>query len=250
MNRIASAFQKKPALIAYLMAGYPTIDDSVDCIAAAIDSGADIIELGIPFSDPVADGKAIQAAGERALLNGMTLARSLDIVSRIRSKFDATPILMMSYLNPLYRYGVDRFLRDASEIDGLIIPDLVPDEGEEIKRQAAAHDRALVFLAAPNASQARLERVANESTGFIYALGLEGVTGERSSLSTSVKPFVERVRMTKTTKPIAVGFGVSKREHVIELGQIADGIIVGSALVRRAGESSKAVGDFVRELKG
>lgn len=254
---VEGAFAKKPALIPYLVAGYPDLDRSRDCIRAAIEAGADMIEVGVPFSDPVADGKVIQAAGEVALANGMTLRGAIDLVAGLRRE-TATPMLLMSYFNPIYSMGVGRFIDAAvaAGVDGAIIPDLIPDEAWGVIQAARKRDFALVFLAAPNAPESRLAQIASASSGFIYGLGLEGVTGERKELNDSLAPFIARLRAAvrsvpdRAAKAIAVGFGVSNREHFAAIGAMADGVIVGSAVVRRSSESPAAVGRFLRELRG
>lgn len=256
---VESAFDRGKALIAYLVAGHPSIAASRECVAAACESGADLVEVGVPFSDPIADGKVIQAAGEVALKNGMTLRRAIEMVSDLRARL-ATPMVIMSYCNPILRMGAGgaRFIDEARSagVDGMIVPDMIPDEATEMTATAAERAFAFVPLAAPNARDERLERICRCATGFVYAVGLEGVTGERDRLQDSIGPFLdrlrraeERVRGSGRRKSIAVGFGISSSNHVRALAPKADGVIVGSAVVRRAAESPEAVGRFIRELK-
>ncbi len=244
------------ALVAYLTAGFPDRATGRACVVAAIEAGADVIELGVPFSDPIADGPVIQAAGDAALKGGMTFRGALQLVADLRQTYD-TPVLLMTYLNPVRSLGEGAALDAvaASGADGLIIPDLIPDEGEALRNEAHARGLALVFLAAPNSAAERLERVAAASTGFLYAVGLEGVTGERDQLAPGLGDHLARVRAAVAVAhpsgdlPIAVGFGVSRPEHVRALGTMADGIIVGSAVVRRMSEGAASVGAFLRSLK-
>lgn len=261
LRAIAGAFQRAHAeghrvLIPYLTAGYPSREASVRCIEACIAAGADILEIGVPFSDPIADGRVIQAASDAALKQGMTLRRVLDLVRDLRMRH-ATPILLMTYLNPIRAMGesaaLDAFVEAG--VDGLIVPDLVPDEGESLRVAAAARGVALVFLASSNAKDERLKLVAGATSGFLYALGLEGVTGEREQVAPGLEKFLARLRVAVAAArpdgdlPIAIGFGVSKPEHAAALGRLADGVIVGSAVVRRMAEGPDAVGNFVRSLK-
>lgn len=252
---IEAAFAgKRCALIGYLMAGYPDERRFLDCARAALDAGVDMLEVGVPFSDPIADGKVIQAASDAALRNGVTLRKVLAMVTELR-RTHAQPILLMSYLNPVRAYGIEAFLKSAHEagVDGAILPDLIPDEAAALRSACGKAAFALVNLAAPNATDERLARVLKETTGFLYALGLEGVTGERDTLSPALDGFLKRLHaarsaVTPATK-IAVGFGLSRPEHVALLAGRVDGVIVGSALVRRAAESAQSVASFVAGLR-
>ncbi len=233
-GRIASLFTRKKqegrgAFIAYLTAGDPSPDCLMDLVLALERGGADLIELGVPFSDPIADGPVIQRASERALRAGMTLPKLLEIVRRIREKSEV-PLLLFSYLNPLLRYGFDRLANDAREagIDGVLLTDLSVEEADEPVRRLRETGLDTVFLAAPTSTDRRLGLVAEHSSGFIYLVSRTGVTGEQASVSAGVLPLVERTRR-HTELPLAVGFGISTPEQV---AQIADGVVVGSAIVK------------------
>jgi tryptophan synthase alpha chain len=258
VSRIASTFarlrpQQRLALIAYLTVGYPRIDDTPSLVEAAAQSGADAIELGIPFSDPLADGRTIQAASQVALAGGVTVARSLDAAKMARRKTDV-PLLFMTYLNPILAYGLERFCRAASEagVDGLIVPDLPPSESAELRRAADAHGIDLVFFVAPTSSVAGIAAACQAATGFIYCIAVTGVTGARAQLDPAVLPMIETVRR-HTQLPIVVGFGISKPEHLEALTGKADGVIVASALLdaigRAPGDPVTAVRRFLNDLR-
>jgi tryptophan synthase alpha chain len=236
VSRIAATFarlrpQQRLALIAYLTVGYPRPDDTPSLVEAAAQSGADAIELGIPFSDPLADGRTIQAASQVALAGGMTVARALVAAKSARRKTDV-PLLFMTYLNPILAYGLERFCRAASDagVDGLIVPDLPPTESDELRRAADASRIDLVFFVAPTSSEAGIAAACRAATGFIYCIAVTGVTGARAQLDPAVLPLIETVRR-HTKLPIVVGFGISKPEHLEALAGKADGVIVASALL-------------------
>lgn len=237
MNRIRDTFTEldrrgERALIAYLMAGDP--DPALTPrIARAVARHADILELGIPFSDPIADGPTIQAAGNRALHAGMRPAHIFGIIAAIRAE-TAIPIVVMSYYNPLLRFGLDRFLEQlaAAGGDGLIVPDLPLEEAADLRSAAERHGVDVILLIAPTTPAARIEQICAASSGFVYLVSLLGVTGARLSVSAEVKPLVERVAQCRRDLPLAVGFGISKPEHVREIvASGAQGVIVGSAVV-------------------
>jgi len=237
MTRIAGLFdclrrEGRKGLIAYLTAGDPTPERTPALVEALLRGGADLIELGVPFSDPIADGPVIQRAGERALEAGTTLATVLDIASQIRERTPA-PLLLFTYLNPVMRYGLERLARDAvgCGIDGCLLTDASVEEAHEYA--GAMHGQGLdtVFLAAPTSTPRRQKLVAQYSTGFVYLVSRTGVTGERESLSDAVAPLVRSMRSI-TDLPLAVGFGISKPEHVAELGRQVEAVVVGSAFVR------------------
>ena len=239
-------------LIPYLTLGYPTPERSIALVEAAVDGGADIVELGIPFSDPLADGPVIQRATHAALEAGATVERCLEWAGRLRNAHPEPPFLFMGYLNPILAFGAERFCqscRDAG-VDGLIVPDLPPDEADEIERHCRAAGIALVFLAAPNTPEARLRTICEHSSGYIYLVSLTGTTGARDQLPTGLTDFVARVRAL-TAKPLAVGFGIAKPEHAAQVARIADGAIVGSAVVDRCtgAEAEMEVRRFVEELR-
>ncbi|HPT28453.1 MAG TPA: tryptophan synthase subunit alpha [Bryobacteraceae bacterium] len=260
-HRIAAAFadakaQQRPALVAYLTAGDPSPAKSASLALALARGGADVLELGVPFSDPVADGPVIQHASDRALHAGTNVHRVLEIAAEVRSK-SQMPIVLFSYLNPLMRYGFEALARDAQAagIDGCLLTDLSVEEaaGPVSKLRAAGLDT--VFLAAPTSTERRLKLVSELSDGFVYVVSRAGVTGERDDVAASAESLVRALRQL-TTKPLAVGFGVSKPEHVTAIGAYADGVIVGSAImhiVERYGGSSdleQRLEDFMRSLSG
>jgi tryptophan synthase alpha chain len=236
-TRIAQLFdrlraEKRPALIAYIVAGDPAPAATAGLVAALERGGADLIELGVPFSDPIADGPVIQRGSERALKAGTKLTTVLDIAKQIRKQSEI-PLLLFTYLNPVLRYGLEPLARAAvaSGIDGCLLTDLSVEEAEpyiQVMRHAGLDT---IFLAAPTSSRRRLELVAKYSTGFVYLVSRTGVTGERTSVSGAVAPLVTAMRAV-TTLPLAVGFGVSTADHVRSIGAVADGVVVGSAFER------------------
>jgi tryptophan synthase alpha chain len=261
MSRIASLFERtraegRPALIAYLTAGDPHPSRTPSLVAALERGGADLIELGVPFSDPVADGPVIQRASERALRAGTTLRRVTEAAAEIR-KASQIPLLLFTYMNPPLRYGFEALARDAAAagIDGCLLTDLSVEEAAPYV--AASRDAGLdtVFLAAPTSTDHRLRLVAQYSSGFIYLVSRTGVTGEQSSVSQSAAELVARTRGVSDL-PLAVGFGISTASQVAEVGALADGVVVGSAIVRTIEEAGSApdleerVESFVRSLSG
>ena len=233
MTRISSAFQKgRKVLVAYLTAGDPSLEKTAEYIATLERAGVDLIELGVPFSDPIADGPVIQAASQRALDSGTTLAGVLDIARTIR-KNSEIPLLLFTYMNPVVRYGFEALARDAKKagIDGCLMTDLSVEEAGDYVGVMRAADLDTVFLAAPTSTERRLELVAKYSTGFIYVVSRTGVTGERDSLAGSAAPLLENLRR-KTKLPLAVGFGIANGAQAREAGKLADGVVVGSAIVR------------------
>lgn len=257
MNRIDVKFRelkrsKKKAFIAFITAGYPSLAATGKLICELERSGVDIIELGVPFSDPLADGTTIQRASERSLKNG---TRLLDIICLTKSirRTCKIPIVLMSYFNPIYAYGLKRFVKDAhnSGVDGVIISDMPPEESGELSGYAAQYDFAMIFLAAPTSTAKRLALIAKASKGFIYYVSLTGVTGARKELPKDIAAGLRRIK-TLTRKPLCVGFGISTPKQAEALSKIADGIIVGSAIVKviEANIGSKnlvsRVGKFVK----
>lgn len=260
MTRIGCLFEDlkktgRKGLIAYLTVGDPSPDRTPALVEALVRGGADLIELGVPFSDPIADGPVIQAAGERALKAGTTLARVLQVAAEIRQT-SQVPLLLFTYLNPVVSYGLERLACDAAAagIDGCLLIDASVEEAQEYVAAMHRHGLDTVFLAAPTSTERRLKLVAQYSTGFVYLVSRTGVTGERESLSNAVAPLVAAVRAV-TDLPLAVGFGVSKPEHVAELSPLVEAVVVGSAIVRlierNAGNASLEIQleSFVRELK-
>lgn len=257
MNRIDAKFNelketRRAALMPYLPLGYPTLDISRELIRAAAGAGADVIELGVPFSDPLADGPIIQRATQVALENGMTLARCLAMVRAARADGVDIPLVLMGYYNPILRYGVERFVQDAcaAGADGVIVPDLPVEEADELRQTAAAYDFATTFLAAPTSTDERLRKIGDATRGFLYLVSLTGVTGMRTSLAEGLAEFVQRTRHA-TDKPLCVGFGISNAENARAVAELADGVIVGTALVARISDPANAVENarqFVGEL--
>ena len=259
-TRIARMFEglhrdARKGLIAYITAGDPSPDRTPALVEALERGGADLIELGVPFSDPIADGPVIQRAGERALRAGTTLPKVLEIASRIREKSEI-PLLLFTYLNPVVRYGLEKLAADAVAhgIDGCLLIDASVEEAGDYVKVMRSHGLDTVFLAAPTSTERRLRLVAEYSTGFVYLVSRTGVTGERDSLSEAVTPLIKAVRKV-TDLPLAVGFGISRPEHAAELGRQVEAVVVGSAIVhlieRNAGNPSLEIQleSFARELK-
>ena len=249
----AAKKQDRAALMPYFTLGYPDPATSVAIVKAIAGAGADLIELGVPFSDPLADGPTIQHSTQVALAHGVSAAYCLGMVSRLRADGVTQPLMLMGYINPILAYGAARFVADAAQFgaDGFILPDLPPEEAGDIEAACQAHNRALVYLLAPTSPQERVELLANRSTGFLYLVSLVGVTGARESVSSQLGDFVRRVRAVAHT-PLAVGFGISTPEQARAVGQLADGVIVGSALIRAAKEADdppQAAAAFVHSLR-
>lgn len=255
-TRIADVFETKkpggPAFIPFLMAGDPDPARSVKVITAVAEAGADIIELGVPFSDPVADGPTIQRAAERALAHNVQLADVLELVRQVRALGVQTPILLFTYLNPLYQMGFDVFARAAVQagVDGVLVVDLPPEEATEFCAVMDAAGLARVFLASPTTSDARLKQIAVCSTGFVYYVSRAGVTGAQADLPPDLIARIAHVRGV-VQKPVCVGFGISTPEQAHALAPYADGIVVGSALVAEIGANRtlSELGAFCRALK-
>jgi len=247
------SFYKKPALVVYVTCGDPDLATTRTIVLSAIAAGADVIELGVPFSDPVADGPVIQRASERALQQGTTLAQVLTLAADVRQHAQSTGMIVFSYLNPILRMGMEKFCRVARHagVDGALLTDLPVEEAGEYLRAMRAHDLAPVFLAAPTSPDDRLKRIAAASRGFVYAVSRTGVTGARQQLAEDAQKLVRRLRRL-TKLPIAVGFGISNAEQFAEAGKFADAVVVGSAIVetieQNQGREAGAVGDFVRKL--
>jgi tryptophan synthase alpha chain len=250
-ERFASlARERRKAFIAFVTAGDPSLDRTVAVAAALEGAGVDVLELGVPFSDPLADGPVIQRASGRALKQGTSLASVLDAVRRIRAR-SALPLLLFSYVNPLLRYGLERLARDAAAagVDGVLVTDLPPEEGGEWIACARGAGLDTVFLAAPTSPDQRLKRVADCSRGFVYAVSRTGVTGEREALSGDAAGLVARLK-AQTGLPVALGFGLSTPEQVRAAADVADGVVVGSAIVRFLEEDPAGdVAGLVRWLK-
>lgn len=248
-------FYKKPALVAYVTCGDPNLATTREIVLAAIEAGADVIELGVPFSDPVADGPVIQRASERALQQGTSLGQVLTLAAEVRVRAQSTGLVVFSYLNPILRMGMKKFCKvaRAAGVDGTLVTDLPVEEAGEYLQAMREYDLAPVFLAAPTSPDERLKRIADASRGFVYAVSRTGVTGQRQELADDAKKLVKRLRRA-TKLPIALGFGISNAEQFAEVGQFADAVVVGSAIVetieRNRGREAEAVGEFVRKLTG
>lgn len=249
---LAIRFTHRPGLVAYITCGDPDLDTSREVALAAIQAGADVVELGVPFSDPVADGPVIQRASERALQHGTDLAGVLSVAGQIRNQSSAG-IVIFSYLNPILQYGLDVFCAAAAQagVDGALITDLPMEEASDYLKAMKAHKLAPIFLAAPTSTDDRLRQIAKHSRGFVYAISRTGITGARQELAGDARSLVERLRYF-TRLPIAVGFGVSTPEQFAEVGGFADAAVVGSAIVQRVeqnkGREAEAVTEFLSSL--
>ncbi len=254
MNRIENAFKNKPIFMPYFPLGYPDLETSIDVIEALAKNGADLIEVGLSFSDPLADGPVIQQATQVALEKGITVKKSLEAVKELRARGVTIPLILMGYYNPMLAYGLEKFIRDAKEAgaDGFIIPDLPMEEAEEFTSMATAgrvdgdvlspsyRDLPLIQMLAPTSPDERMETIARDAKGFIYLVSVTGVTGARSSISEGLGDLINRVR-AHTSAPVCVGFGIGTPEQAKEVGQLADGVIVGSACVKAIGGSQNPV---------
>jgi tryptophan synthase alpha chain len=240
MNRIENAFKNKPIFMPYFPLGYPDLETSIDVIEALAKNGADLIEVGLSFSDPLADGPVIQQATQVALEKGITVKKSLEAVKELRSRGVTIPLILMGYYNPMLAYGLEKFIHDAREAgaDGFIIPDLPMEEAEEF--QSINGDMPLIQMLAPTSPDERMESIARNARGFIYLVSVTGVTGERREISNDLGALIARVR-AHTSAPVCVGFGIGTPEQAAQVGQLADGVIVGSACVKIIGSSKKPV---------
>jgi tryptophan synthase alpha chain len=225
-------FQHKPGLVAYITAGDPSLEVTREIVLAAIDAGADVIELGVPFSDPLADGPIIQRASERALARGVSLKDVLALAREIRAARAEAGLVIFSYLNPILRYGLSRFAGDAAAagVDGVLATDMIVEEAAEYLVELDRVGLAPIFLAAPTSPDERLEAIAAHSRGFVYAISRTGITGKQQSVAADAAALVARIRRW-TTLPVAVGFGISNADHVTQVAEFADAAVVGSAIV-------------------
>lgn len=240
MNRIENAFKNKPIFMPYFPLGYPNLETSIDVIEALAKNGADLIEVGISFSDPLADGPVIQKATQIALEHGITVKKSLAAVAELRKRGVTIPLILMGYFNPMLAYGLEKFIQDAKEAgaDGFIVPDLPPEEAGEF--QSLVGDLPLIQMLAPTSPNERMESIARNAKGFIYLVSVTGVTGARTSISDGLGDLIARVR-EHTSTPVCVGFGIGTPEQAKQVGALADGVIVGSACVKTIGSSEKPV---------
>lgn len=264
-TRIKETFEKaknnnRPALVTYMMAGDPDFDTALEIMKALPKAGSDVIELGMPFSDPMADGPTIQAAGLRALKAGQTLNKTLKLVSEFRKTDQTTPIVLMGYYNPIYVHGVDQFLIDAkkADIDGLIVVDLPPEMDNELCLPAVKAGINFIRLATPTTDDQRLPKVLENTSGFVYYVSMTGITGQALPDTDIVAKAVKNIKK-HTSLPIAVGFGIKTREQAAKIGRAADGVVVGSAIVNAIastldknghpkGDAAKAASDLVKQL--
>ncbi|MCP5088124.1 MAG: tryptophan synthase subunit alpha [Rhodobacteraceae bacterium] len=256
MTRIEAKFaelksQGKSAFVSYIMAGDPDFDTSLEVVKGLPAAGVDIIELGLPFTDPMADGPTIQLAGQRALAGGMTLKRTLELAAEFRKSDDTTPIVLMGYYNPIHSHGVEAFLAEAKAagIDGLIVVDLPPEEDDELCIPAGEAGLNFIRLATPTTNSERLPKVLQNTSGFIYYVAITGITGAGSASAETVGAEVTRIKAS-TDLPICVGFGIKTADAAAEMAAVADGAVVGSAIVEKlgAGETAADVLAFVKEL--
>ncbi len=253
MTHITSVFNRTGhrVLIPYVTVGYPSVEVTLKIVSLLAESGCDMVELGIPFSDPLADGVTIQKASFCALRNGVTPKLCLEVASELNQKVDI-PLIFMTYFNPVFSYGLEGFCSACARagIDGLIIPDLPPEEGMELDAITREHGIDLVYLLAPNSSEARIRLVASKSRSFIYLVSVTGVTGARESLPPGLDAFVAKVRKV-ATQPLCVGFGISTPEQARQIAQIADGVIIGSRIIQlmETGDNLTSVGNFVNEIR-
>jgi tryptophan synthase alpha chain len=253
MTLIDDVFQqpRAKALIAYVTVGYPSIEATMKVVHLLAAGGCDIVELGIPFSDPLADGATIQQASFRALQNGVTPKHCLELVRRLRQEVNI-PLVFMTYYNPVFKYGIEKFCCNSAEsgVNGIIVPDLPPDEGLELEVIASKEGIDLIYLLAPTSTEERIELVARHSRGFIYLVSVTGTTGARQSLTTDLDELVARIKK-KTSKPLCVGFGISTPQQAGQVARVADGVIVGSQIIQlmQAEDDFASVCSFVKELR-
>lgn len=260
MSRIAETFARlkqegRTAFMPYVTIGFPELNATPEIVQAMVEAGADLVELGVPFSDPIAEGPTIQRASFVALENGVTLKHCFETARGIRAKTNV-PLLFMGYYNPVFSYGVERFVNEAAAagIDGLILPDLALEEAREVQEPCKKAGIDLILFVAPTSTEERIKQVAELASGFIYCVSLMGVTGARSTMSEYLPELLGRVRRYTDT-PLAVGFGISKPEHFAAVSKLADGGLVGSALIEviqnaPPAERAQSAASFVRQLKG
>ncbi len=260
MARLTETFRdlarlKQTCLIPYITAGFPRTDLTPDLLQAMAAAGANILEVGVPFSDPLADGATIQRSSQAALAAGVTPARCFEYVAAARAQGVEEPIVLMGYVNPILRFGVEAYLAAAESagVDGLIVPDLPPEEAADLRAACGRRGVDLIFLLAPTSTDERIRLVSAQTTGFLYCVSLTGVTGARQDLQANLPEFLARVRR-QTDLPLAVGFGIGTPEQAVRVAQVADGVVIGSALVDRLSQAApdqalEAAGDFVRSIR-
>jgi tryptophan synthase alpha chain len=263
VSNIKAVFEsKRKVLIAYVTVGYPDIETSLKVVPILIENGCDLIELGIPFSDPLADGVTIQKASHQALQNGVSVGVCLEVAGKLNSKHSInlnekrvgkTPLVFMTYYNPVLNYGLEKFFADCSDngVSGLIIPDLPPEESSELESYASRNKVDVIYLLAPNSTDDRIKLVAERSKGFIYLVSLTGVTGTRDAKPTDLEEFVKKVR-NFASQPLSVGFGVSTAKQASQIAKLSDGVIIGSKIIQliESDPSLKSVVSFIRDVRG
>lgn len=256
MSRIGPRFEAlaqegRRALIMYLTVGHPARDSALELVPEIVAAGADMIELGVPFSDPLADGATVQRATHTALANGVDVRYCLETVHTLRERGVVVPIVLMGYYNPMLQYGIERFCADAAAagVDGLIVPDLPPEEAGDLHAACRAHGMDLIFFLAPTSTDQRIREVAALASGFIYCVSLTGVTGARVELPAELPAFLARARAA-TQIPLAVGFGISEPRHARQVAEVADGVIVGSALLHIVEHAAAHGTDAIRAFVG
>jgi tryptophan synthase alpha chain len=260
-SRIADTFARlkaegRTALMPFHTGGYPTLPISKQIIRSLVDAGADLVEIGVPFSDPLADGSAVQSTGQAALENGTTPADCIELVRDLRAEGVTVPLLLMGYYNPMLKYGIDRWVNDcaAAGVDGFIVPDLPGEESDTLRNACQQHGLDLIFMVAPTSTDARLQMAGEKGSGFLYCVSVTGVTGARENLSSTLGEYIAHIR-SHTDLPLAIGFGISKPDHVAAVGKIADGAIVGAALIHAINEVADEqkparAAEFVAYLRG
>ena len=234
MNRIEKTFKAldRTALVTFIMAGDPDHEKSLEALKTLPDSGADVIEIGMPFSDPAADGATIQKAGQRALAAGANMNKTFEMVKDFRSSNDNTPIILMGYANPLYAYGLEKFANDVADagVDGLIIVDLPPEEDAELREHTEKRDIDMIRLITPTTDEERLKIILDGASGFLYYVSITGVTGTAKANQEAIKPHIDQIK-SHTNLPVAIGFGIKTPEDAKEMGSLSDAVVVGSAIV-------------------
>lgn len=240
----------KKCFMPYFPVGYPDLPTSIDILEGLAKAGADALEVGVPFSDPLADGPTVQAATQKALANGTRLPDCIEALRELRTRGVTIPLMLMGYVNPFLAYGLPDFIRDAVDAgaSGFIVPDLPPDEGGEFQQLVVEHDAALAYLLAPTSNAERIQLVADNARGFIYLVSVTGITGQREAMEDVIQAFVQRVRKV-AKQPLAVGFGIRTAEKAKAVGDLADGVIIGSQFIKLAEESPAAALEFARDVR-
>lgn len=262
MSRIAETFRQcaeadRTAIMPFVTAGYPTLETSEQIVLKLAEAGADLIEIGTPFSDPLADGSTVQRTSQVSLDNGTRLRDCLQLARNVRAAGVKIPLLLMGYYNPVVKYGVEQYVADAAEagVDGFIVPDLPIEESERLRATAREHDLDLIFMAAPTTTDTRLDLIGERGSGFVYCVSVTGVTGARDQMADSLDGYMARVREHCGDVPLAIGFGISTPEHVEHVGKVADGAIVASAMINYTDgfpvdEQPYRAAQFLRYLRG